>query len=295
MRKFWILDERNVWHAAAIAAAQRAGCQGKRIARGQEAGEGVGFIRPHAKPDVLKRNHRDYDRMAERCLMVQDEAQVKLYENKSGQFARWGDWMPDTWRFTSKDEALAFIETADYPLVSKADEGASSVNVRILRSAKEARSHIERLFQRGIEVKHCAGGARSVQRGYALLQRFIPHEVTWRVNAIGNGRAVFKRFNYPDIPVAQTGNVKPVMAMTEEIESLLAYADSFFQHAQTKWCALDVLKDGDSWRILETSLAWPWPSPGECNEAPIFRTSLKWSAMFDAMFDELASGAWSTA
>ena len=291
---FWILDERQVWHAGAIAAAQRAGYVGKRIFRGEEAGEGVGFIRCHAKPDALKRNHQDYDSMAERCLMIQDEAQVKLYEDKSGQFARWGDWMPDTWRFTSKLEALAFVELTGYPLVSKADEGASSVNVRILGSVDEARQHIEALFGPGVKVKHCAGGAVSVQRGYALLQRFIPHDTTWRVNCIGNGRAVFKRFCYRDKPVAQTGNVAPVMEMSAEVESLLEFSDRFFAHAGTKWCALDVLRDGDQWKILETSLAWPWPSPGKCNEAPIFRTSRQWWAMFDAMFDELASGAWST-
>lgn len=293
--KFWILDERQVWHQAAIEAAKRAGHTGKRIFHGAEAGDGIGFIRCHAEPKALKRNHQDFDVMADRCLMVQDRDQVRMYEDKSGQLAKWGDWMPPTWRFTEKEQALAFVGSADYPLVSKADVGASSVNVRVFNSATEARAHVEQLFGPGIEVKHCAGGAKSRQRGYALLQRFIPHQVTWRVNAIGRGRAVFKRFCYQDRPVAQTGNVAPVMVMDSEIESLLEFSDRFFQHAGTKWCALDVLKDGDSWKMLETSLAWPWPSPGKCNEAPIFRTGRQWSAMFDAMFDELASGAWATA
>lgn len=293
---FWILDERQVWHAGAIAAAKRAGYQGKRIFRGEEAEEGgIGFIRCHAKPDALKLNHNDFKVMASRLKMIQDEAQVMLYEDKSGQFAKWGDWMPDTWRFTDKDAALAFVESAEYPLVSKADEGASSVNVRILANPGEARQHVAVVFGPGIRVLHCAGNETSVQRGYLLLQRFIPHSVTWRVNAIGNGRAVFKRFCYADKPVAQTGNVAPVMAMDEQIESLLDYADGFFNHAQTRWCALDVLRDGDQWKILETSLAWPWPSPGDCNQAPIFRTARVWSDMFDAMFDELAGGAWGTA
>ena len=294
MRTFWVLDEREVWHRHAIAAARRAGYQGKRIFRGKEAGEGVGFIRCHAKPDALLRNHHDFDVMASRCLMIQDRDQVRLYEDKSGQFAKWGDWMPDTWRFTDEAEAMAFVDTADYPLVSKADVGASSKNVRILMDAYEARTHVSRLFNAGEVVHHCAGGAQSLQRGYVMFQRFIPHDTTWRVNCIGNGRAVFRRFNYADKPVAQTGNVEPVLAMREEIESLLEFSDSFFQHAQTRWCALDVLRDGNQWRILETSLAWPWPSPGACNQAPIFRTRRKWSGMFDAMFDELASGAWAT-
>ena len=293
---FYILDERNAWHSAALAAAKRAGHGGRRIFRGDEAGEGgIGFIRCHAKPDALKRNHSDFKVMASRLKMIQDEAQVMLYEDKSGQFAKWGDWMPDTWRFTDKDAALAFVEAAEYPLVSKADVGASSKNVRILADADEARQHVAAIFGPGIIVNHCSGGEKSRQRGYVLLQRFIPHNVTWRVNAIGNGRAVFKRFCYRDKPVAQTGNVAPVMEMSAEVESLIEFSDRFFAHAGTKWCALDVLRDGDQWKILETSLAWPWPSPGKCNEAPIFRTSRQWWAMFDAMFDELAGGAWSTA
>jgi hypothetical protein len=292
--KFWILDERDVWHRAALEAARRAGYTGQRIFRGEEAGDGVGFIRCHAKPDALQRNHRDYDVMSERCLMIQDRKQVRLYEDKSGQFAEWGEWMPPTERFNSKDGAISWLGKVEFPLVSKADVGASSVNVRILQTKAEAQRHIEQLFGAGIEVKHCAGGAKSYQRGYALLQKFIPHQVTWRVNAIGNGRAVFKRFCYPDRPVAQTGNVEPVMHLDEQIDSLLEFSDRFFQHARTKWCALDILRDGDQWKILETSLAWPWPSPGTCNQAPIFRTARRWSDMFDAMFEELASGGFST-
>lgn len=295
--QLFVLDERGAWWKAILEAGARAGHHGKRIFRGEEVhGPGIGFLRCHARPDALQRNQRDYDLMATRLLMIQDELQVRYYENKSAQFAEWGAWMPATWRFTDLESAIAFLETADFPLVSKANEGASSKNVRILRNKNDAADHIRQLFGSGLQVDHCAGGegCRSMQRGYVLLQRFIPHEVTWRVNCIGRGRAIFKRFCYPDKPVAQTGNVKPVMALDAETESLLEYADRFFQHAGTKWCALDVLRDGDQWTILETSLAWPWPSPGTCNEAPIFRTKRRWLDMFDVMFSEMASGAWST-
>lgn len=289
---FWILDERNVWFQAAIEAARRAGHNGKRIFRGEEAGEGIGFIRCHAAPDILKRNHHDYDVMATRCQMIQDAGQVKLYEDKSGQFAKWGKWMPETGRFTDSHEAVIFADSLDLPIISKADVGASSRNVRVLTHRDQVDRHIEMALGSGIEVHHCAGGFKSLQKGYVLLQRFIPHEVTWRVNAIGNGRAIFKRFNHQDRPVAQTGNVEPVVELSKEVESLLAFANKFFKHAKTKWCAVDILKDGDNWKILETSLAWPWPSPGQCNAAPIFGTKWAWAQMFDAMFAEWEAGAW---
>lgn len=292
--KFYVLDERHVWHAAIIEAANRHGFKGVRIFHGEDVDEGGwGFIRCHAEPNALKRNQHDWDVMSSRLKMIQDETQVRLYENKSGQFERWSEWMPPTWRFTSGDLAMQFLETASYPLVSKADVGASSVNVRILDDKAQAQKHVQQLFTTGIVVKHCAGKAQSVQRGYVLLQQFIPHQVTWRVNAIGNCRAIFKRYCYPDKPVAQTGNVEPVMALEDETESLLEFADAFFDHAGTKWCAIDVLKDGDKWRLLETSLAWPWPSPGMCNEAPLFGSKGKrWIQLFDVMFDEIEAGAW---
>jgi len=291
--KFFCLDERKVWHGPMLKVARDRGYDARRIFRGEECeGPGVGFIRPHADPKRLKENRDDFALMSKRLRMVQDQTQIDVYEDKSAQFWRWRDWMPDTWRFSGKDEAIRFAESADYPLVSKADVGASSKNVRILKTRAEGVRHCVEVFDKGIEVDHCAGGKKSWQKGYVLLQRFIPHSITWRVNAIGNARAIFKRYCYPDRPVAQTGNVEPAMQLDTETESLLEFADRFFQHAGTNWCAIDVLKDGDEWRLLETSLAWPWPSPGKCNDAPIFGTDKKWIQLFDVMFDEIESGAW---
>src|SRR5690606_36965477 len=120
----------------------------------------LGFIRCHADPKILKRNHHDYEVMAARCDVFQDRTQVQVYENKSAQFRLWSDWMPDTWRFTEQAAALALLEDVDYPIVSKADVGASSKNVRILETRDQARRHVEEVFGRGVPVDHCAGGSR---------------------------------------------------------------------------------------------------------------------------------------
>lgn len=292
--KFYVLDERHVWYEAIIEAAQRYGLEGQRIFRGEEVTQdGYGFIRCHAEPEALRRNQRDFDLMSSRLTMIQDESQVRVYENKSAQFERWSKWMPPTWRFTDRAAAVDFIlARRQFPLVSKADVGASSVNVRILRDRTEALTHVEQLFGYGVKVKHCAGSAYSLQRGYALLQEFIEHDCTWRVNAIGRHRAIFKRFNYPDRPVAQTGNVEPVMEMTPHAEAVLRFANLFFAEAGTNWCAVDILQKSNRLFLLETSLAWPWPSPGKCNDAPIFGSGKKWIQMFDVMFDELQAGVW---
>lgn len=300
MKQFFILDEREIWHAAAIEAAARAGYQGERIFSGDfDFGAGgmagdVAFIRPHADWRRLPDNRDDYARMCAAGLtMIQDAQQVTVYENKSLQFAKWGNWMPDTWRFTESEVAQEFIASAEYPLVSKADVGASSVNVRILQNRKQAELHVAQIFGDGIKVHHGANCPQTMQRGYVLLQRFIPHQITYRVNAVGNVRAVFFRRNYPDRPVAQTGNTTAAYEMTDELESLLDYSDRVLADIGSKWCALDILKDGDTWKLLETSLAWPWAADSYA-DATMFRSTKwrKWAQIFDTMFDEVEAGAW---
>lgn len=231
--------------------------------------------------------------------MIQDRMQVEVYEDKMAQTQLWSAMMPKTWMCFDIDTAISAADGADYPLVSKAKVGASSVNVRILNSKDEAHAHLKKIFNEGVPVSHGASCPDTMQRGYAILQEFIPHQVTYRVNAVGYSRAVFFRYCYPDKPVAQTGNVEPAFEMSEELESLLDFCDAWFKKANTRWCAIDVLKDLSTpqqpWRLLETSLAWPWPSPGRCNDGTFFgstKKGRKWIDMFDVLFDELEAGAW---
>lgn len=300
-RALHVLDAREVWHGPLVAAARARGWQARRIGAGTEAGPGgVGFIRTHADPAVLRRNRDDDLAMrAAGLTMVQDRAQVEVYEDKSAQFRRWGGFMPETWRVESRAGLAELLDAGllPFPIVSKANEGASSVNVRILADRAALERHGDKVFGPGIRVKCCAGSATVTQRDYLLLQRFIPHAVTWRVNAVGRQRAIFRRFCYPDRPVAQTGNVEPVKALDATTESLLAYAETVFAALGTRWCALDILRDGAGWRLLETSLAWPWPSPGDCNNGIFFAAGSlapgrRWIAMMDVLIDELEAGAW---
>jgi hypothetical protein len=296
-KQLTVLDERNVWWRPMMDAAEARGYDTKHIARGYEARDrkGLGFIRPHADPKTLLQNHADYIDMADALTMVQDFRQVELYEDKSAQFWLMKEWMPETWRFDRKDAALVFVRDHHGPLVSKADVGASSYNVRILHTKAEQIEHVRQLFGGGIPVDHCAGGpggrvVRSTQRGYALLQEFIPHDTTIRVNVIGRCTATFLRHNAPGTQKAQTGNVDGLVEPHPASVDALLIAKAI----RTKWCAFDFLQNANGeYKLLETSLAWPWPSPGNCMEAKFFGpTDRTWAGMWDLMLDEYEAGVW---
>jgi glutathione synthase/RimK-type ligase-like ATP-grasp enzyme len=280
-----VFDSREVWHGPLIQAAQSLGWNARRVFEQDPIQPGgFGFFRPH--PANME-EHRLLDlEMRRHLVMVQDRAQVEVYEDKTEQWRRWGHLMPETWHYTSQAEAQQAQH--DFPLVSKANEGASSVNVRILYTRQQYEAHVAQAFGPGIKVNLCAGGATTTQKGYLLVQRFIPHTITFRVNILGPRRAIFERFNYPDKPVAQTGNVRPVMHFTVLHESLIEYANQVAAEIGTRWCALDILRDNDHWTLLETSLAWP-KNETDHRDTPLIGGGT-WGQLWHLLCADLAAG-----
>lgn len=286
---FLVRDPRRSWITPIIETAESRGIKTGVIETPEDiTPDDIVFMRPHANPRVLPYDQTLYEKCSTRC--IQDWRQVMWYDYKRAQIDAWSHWMPDTWVFSNLEAAMDFAETTDvFPIVSKADVGASSYNVRILYNRQELVEHLKDIWiNGGIRVEHCSSdGAWSMQTDYCILQRFIPHQTTYRVNIVGRENAIFFRHCYPDRPVAQTGNTDPAYELTPELEDLLDFSNRFFAEAETNWCALDVLRDGDSWKSLETSLCWPWPSPGDCDNATFFPSGRKWTEMWDLMFDQL--------
>ena len=260
----------------------------------QVGGGGYGFVRINAHPVIRSRGQMIYNNLRHEygLKMIQDQDQVDLYDDKIGQYYKWCHLLPETHVFKNLSKALEFISTANFPIISKASVGASSRNVRYIPDYEEAVGHIHQLFGTGVRVDHCSiPRAHSLQRNYVYLQEFIPHDITYRINIIGRQLAVFKRYNYSSVPLAQTGNVEPTYS-PEGLEGLIEYAKDVFKILDTKWCAIDVLQKGDTWKLLEASLGWPWPSPGDCNNGIFFPCGCKWSEMFDVLVDEIEAGEW---
>jgi glutathione synthase/RimK-type ligase-like ATP-grasp enzyme len=142
---------------------------------------------------------------------------------------------PRTWVFWDPEEARAFCREAAYPLVLKLSIGASSQNVRLLRSPEDAIYWIRRLFSSGAysleptyeyrprAMLSRARGALNywfkgltpdpglwfdLQKNYVLLQEFLPdNPFDTRVTVVGNRAFGYRRFNRPnDFRSSGSGN-----------------------------------------------------------------------------------------
>ena len=114
-------------------------------------------------------------------------SELWLWESKR----RMRDWLvahgvshPRTEVFYNRDEALAFIDSADYPLVCKTDTGAAANGVFVLRSKRAASRKVREAFGRGILPREW--DRRDRQRGQILFQEFVPHDYEWRIVRIGD-------------------------------------------------------------------------------------------------------------
>jgi len=133
--------------------------------------------------------------------------------------------------FFGRDSALAFAETASYPLVFKLRGGAGSSNVRLVRTKKEAGDYIRLMFGKGVNASTLSFGLLSdlqsmgfaklmrqyrdrlylylkhgyfktefwgIEKDYVLFQDFYPgNSFDTRITIIGNRAFGFRRFNRP--------------------------------------------------------------------------------------------------
>jgi len=299
MKNLYIFDDKKyprvcevTWHDALLLEAEARGFNVKRVHHARHITEpGYFFARlPMRQPELTAQRDKVRGIMSLREVRsIQDEQQITVYENKLAQTALFSKWMPTTHALMTTDDALGALDMMTFPFISKSAVGASSQNVRLIETREQAFEEVRLAFKtRGIPTSR----GFKPQRGYLIWQRFIPHEVTYRVNIIGRQFAIFKRFCYGNRPMAQTGNVEPVMELTPQYVSLIQFAEHIAKVIGTKWCAFDILESPDGWKLLETSIGWPWPSPGDCNKGAFFFSTHKWAGMFKVLLDEIEEGVW---
>ena len=78
--------------------------------------------------------------------------EIVFYENKVLQYYVLRDMdfpVIETFISTDYDEAMDWIQTAEYPLVSKIKTGSASMGVSLLNNKRMAKNYIERIFRSG--------------------------------------------------------------------------------------------------------------------------------------------------
>jgi len=151
--------------------------------------------------------------------------EVRIYENKR-YFSYWAKANsishPKTWVFYHKDEAINFSKSCTYPIVAKLNIGASGNGVEVIKTETDLNSYINKAFAEGISsrtgpklgkgnllgrlwsklthprqlvnrLKTYSQIATDKQKGFVILQDFIPHNFEWRVVRIGDSFFAHKK------------------------------------------------------------------------------------------------------
>jgi len=156
--------------------------------------------------------------------------EVLIHENKVFQsyWLKAGDLPhPATFVFYYLEEAEDFADTAVLPLVAKLNIGSSGKGVGILRTKSELEQYIREIFTSGRRSRSGPNLSRGgylrraatvlskrgmlqeklsrysairdeVQKGYVLLQEYIPHEYEWRAVRIGDSFFAHKKMRMGD-------------------------------------------------------------------------------------------------
>lgn len=183
---------------------------------------------------------------------------------------------PRTWVWWDRRAALAFCESAHYPLVAKLTSGYQSNNVRLLRSLAEARDLVDQMFGSGVTSLEQRGRLRKmlrhriqalrllagkplpgdIQHGYLYLQEFLSgNPFDTRVTVIGDRAFAFRRLNRPgDFRASGSGRLEWDPSQIDPQAIRIAFRIA--RDLNTQSVAIDVLRRGDELVVCEISYTY---------------------------------------
>jgi hypothetical protein len=198
---------------------------------------------------------------------------------------------PRTWVWFEADAARRWAATARYPVVLKLWAGASSENVRLVRSAREAEWWIGRLFGNGVfqlserwvqplgPRSRIRAAAKMLLRGtgppppearwdlhknYVLFQEFLPgNDFDTRVTVIGKRAFGFRRSNRPgDFRASGSGRIDWNQEALHPSAFRLAFEVA--ARLRTQSVAIDLLRKGADLLVAEVSYTYNSRAVHDC-------------------------------
>ncbi|MCD4692645.1 MAG: hypothetical protein K8R79_07015 [Calditrichales bacterium] len=189
--------------------------------------------------------------------------EILIYENKR-YFAYWlmahNIPHPKTYIFYYKNEAIDFIKDVSFPLIAKINIGASGKGVEILRDKKRAKKYINAIFNSGktsrsgpnlkkgkylqrawnklkdpAALKERLDVYKAIvndpQKGFAIFQKFIPHQFEWRVVRIGDSFFAHKKLKMGEMASGSLlkGYDNPPLSLFDFVKNI---TDSFGFYSQ---------------------------------------------------------------
>jgi hypothetical protein len=291
--KLWCYNDAHNWGSMLLAEALKRGHDAHLFDDPRQPDQGYVFMHMHHHPQVRLLHKRCMAIMAmnPELVLVPEYRSSVLYDDKVEQARQLARWMPRTNVFYTPNAAKRWLEkNPAMPFMSKSSEGASSHNVRLVRTPDEARLEIKHAFS-DLGIK-CRYG--QTQRGYLLWQDFIPGNAgDIRILAIGKKRLVLRRGNRDDRPMASGSGklismTSAMLAKDSEAEQALAVANMFFAQENMNWCGIDMVKDAQGkWYILETTVGWTLNGYYDCE---FIGTQLKGDKVWSVFLDEIEAG-----
>lgn len=255
--KLWAFDDAHNWGAMLVAKATARGFDARLFDDSRIPDEGLVFMHMHHHPQVRLTHKRIMAVMAlnKSLRLIPSYRASVLFDDKIEQARQLATWLPRTNVFFTIGAAKRFLaDDTSYPIISKAAEGTSSYNVRMINTEDEARSEIRRAYSDlGIRCKY-----GQMQRGYLLWQEFIDgSSCDYRIVVVGSKRLILRRANREDVPMGGAANIEPITELDDRASAALEFVNAFAATEQLPWCAVDVIRSGNGeWFVLEVSVSW---------------------------------------
>ncbi|MDD3104073.1 MAG: hypothetical protein PHY24_07670 [Candidatus Cloacimonetes bacterium] len=212
-----------------------------------------------------------------RALFYPSILECELYENKKflSYWLRANDIPhPATRVFYNKQEALAWVSKAAYPLVGKINIGASGKGVRILYRESDAVKYVSTAFDKGLKpyigpnlkhgriIKKISNAIRkkglvgkrvksytaimAESQQYCIFQEFIKHGFEWRVVIIGESYFAHKKLLHEQ---KASGSLRK--DYSDPPLRLLDFAREIFMKNSFLSVSMDIFQSGEGFLVNE--------------------------------------------